>query len=252
MRGATALLCLGIGFAAGGLVFLETDSKVASGIPPVGPPSTRCDNNPTLFSADFDSDGTIGLPDAIGLLAYMFTGGPPPFCISFSLELPDTGLTTCYDAFGNAVDCVTGPCAGQDGLYETGCPNDAGRFEATTPLGDAVVIDNCTGLMWQQAMGNNGNQLNWCGALDYCDTLDFAGHDDWRLPNVRELQSIVDYGRSTPSIDPVFSTSNSPFWSSTSGAVLPGNAWSVHFVHGVVELDPKQIGRNVRAVRSLP
>jgi len=65
----------------------------------------------------------------------------------------------------------------------------------------------------------------WCDALAYCENLDFAGHDDWRLPNVRELQSIVDYGRFNPSIDPVFGACSAWGWSSTSYANNPLYAW---------------------------
>ena len=70
-----------------------------------------------------------------------------------------------------------------------------------------VVIDNATGLMWQKA--DDGNDRNWEDALAYAEGLSLEGHDDWRLPNAKELQSIVDYTRcpdfsGTAAIDPVF------------------------------------------------
>ncbi len=91
----------------------------------------------------------------------------------------------------------------------------------------------------------------------------FAGHTDWRLPNVRELQSIVDYERFLPSIDPIFDTGCTPgcsvltcsctgianYWSSTSIAILPTDAWIVFFTDGGVINEPKSITQSVREVR---
>lgn len=72
---------------------------------------------------------------------------------------------------------------------------------------DGTVTDNATGLTWMQ--GDSGKALNWEDALNYCESLDYAGQEDWRLPNVKELQSIVDYSRSpdttnSAAIDPLF------------------------------------------------
>jgi hypothetical protein len=107
--------------------------------------------------------------------------------------------------------------------------------------------------MWQQDAGNDGNALNWCSALAYCESLELADYDNWRLPNVRELQSIVDYGRVQPAIDPVFGGWSSYYWSSTSGARGPDDAWRVNFYWGYVLLDGahKDYPRYVRAVRTI-
>lgn len=73
-----------------------------------------------------------------------------------------------------------------------------------TNNGDGTVTDNSTGLMWQQA--DDGNEYNWQEALQYAENSKLAGHTDWRLPNTKELQSIVDYdATSFPAIDDVFS-----------------------------------------------
>ncbi len=63
--------------------------------------------------------------------------------------------------------------------------------------GDGTVTDNATGLMWTR--DDNGAAVLWEDALDYAETSSFAGYSDWRLPNVKELQSIVDYTRSPDS-----------------------------------------------------
>jgi hypothetical protein len=94
--------------------------------------------------------------------------------------------------------------------------------------GGGTVTDVATGLVWQQ--GDSGAAMNWEEALARCDELTVANCDDWRLPNVKELQSVLDYTRSpdttgSAAIDSIFSTSsivdegggtNYPFyWSGT-------------------------------------
>lgn len=75
--------------------------------------------------------------------------------------------------------------------------------------GDGTISDLSTGLMWQQA--DDGIARDWEEALDYAESLVLLGHSDWRLPDAKELQSIVDYTRSpqttnSPAINPVFQT----------------------------------------------
>jgi hypothetical protein len=82
--------------------------------------------------------------------------------------------------------------------------------------GDGSVTDRATGLTWMQidsaalrAGRNRDGKLNWAEALQWAEDLEYAGHDDWRLPNAKELHSIVDYTRSpdtssSAAIDPVF------------------------------------------------
>ncbi len=76
--------------------------------------------------------------------------------------------------------------------------------------GDGTISDLSTGLMWQKS--DDGNTSDWEEALDYSENLSLAGYDDWRLPNIKELQSIVDYSKSmqttgTAAIDDLFSLS---------------------------------------------
>ena len=94
--------------------------------------------------------------------------------------------------------------------------------------GDGTISDLATGLMWQ--MTDDGQTRDWKEALQYAEDLSYAGYDDWRLPNIKELQSIVDYSRSpdttnSPAIDPLFvlsemtdpngNTNYGFYWSST-------------------------------------
>jgi len=97
--------------------------------------------------------------------------------------------------------------------------------------GDGTITDAATGLMWAQ--DDSGTGMNWEDALAWAQRANaesYRGYDDWRLPNVKELQSIVDYTRSpgttdSAAIDPIFSTTAitneagqadyPAFWSST-------------------------------------
>jgi len=94
---------------------------------------------------------------------------------------------------------------------------------------DATISDLATGLMWTQA--DSGKAMNWEQALAYCENLQLAGHGDWRLPNAKELQSIVDYSRAPdavdpsrrgPAIDPLFKTTDGEAWFWTGTTHLEG------------------------------
>ena len=95
---------------------------------------------------------------------------------------------------------------------------------------DGTISDLATGLMWSQ---DDYGSMNWKAALDTCENLEYAAYDDWRLPDAKELQSIVDYSRSplttdSAAIDPLFNTSTvineaghkdyGFYWSSTTHA----------------------------------
>ena len=77
--------------------------------------------------------------------------------------------------------------------------------------GDGTITDDATGLMWTQEDSKQG--MNWEQALDWVkqkNSENYLGHNDWRLPNAKELQSIVDYSRcpditNSPAIDSLFS-----------------------------------------------
>lgn len=83
--------------------------------------------------------------------------------------------------------------------------------------GDGTIVDLSTGLMWQKS--DSGKGVDWEEALLMAQNSEFAGYSDWRLPNVKELQSIVDYSGVYPAIDQNFfdiTDKDSYFWSSTS------------------------------------
>ncbi len=92
--------------------------------------------------------------------------------------------------------------------YVRGGPYGQNQFRDN---GDDTITDQATGLTW--AKMDSGRGMTWREALAYAEKLNLAGHSDWRLPNAKELQYIVDYTRSPDSsnsaaIDPVFQSSN--------------------------------------------
>ena len=120
--------------------------------------------------------------------------------------------------------------------------------------GDGTVTDRATGLTWLKADSghlkagqNKDGKLNWQEALSWAEGLTHAGHGDWRLPNVKELQSIVDYTRCpdktrSAAIDPVFDVTairdpegevNYPFyWSGTTHASSRGGSAGAYVAFG--------------------
>ncbi|MBF0468950.1 MAG: DUF1566 domain-containing protein [Desulfamplus sp.] len=116
---------------------------------------------------------------------------------------------------------------------------------------DGIIIDLTTGLMWEQATGDNGNMMIWEEALDYCENLTLGGHADWRLPTVKELRTIVDYTRKSPAInkDIFFDAETSFYWSSTTDSTNTANIWGIYFVSGVGISGVKDNISHVRAVR---
>jgi uncharacterized protein DUF1566 len=173
--------------------------------------------------------------------------------------LPDTGQDYCVNFVNGQgwvkVPCQQAVCARQDGAISSGCPMD-GRFQDN---GDGTVTDNCTGLMWQKDFADvnhsgqfdEGDRPQWCTAAAYCSALRLGGHDDWRLPNLRELQSIVDYGRHQPAWDPVFTGVSNTFWTSTAYDYNSDTLWLIDFYDGSLYGNNGRLAQSsIRAVRT--
>jgi len=123
------------------------------------------------------------------------------------------------------------------------------EFSCFKDNGDGTVTDMTTGIMWQQT---ETKAMTWEKALAYCEDLDLAGYHDWRLPNIRELLSLVDDSRHKPSIDTSYFPGCRPsiYWASTTNTGYPGFAWYVGFNDGQVHGGGHKGRRNyVRAVR---
>jgi hypothetical protein len=105
--------------------------------------------------------------------------------------------------------------------------------------GDGTITDRATGLMWTKA--DSGRTMDWKAALAYAEALEWAGHTDWRLPNAKELQSIVDYTHTPhaldpkargPAIDPIFDLTETESWFWTSTTHGDNNRHAVYICFG--------------------
>ena len=129
----------------------------------------------------------------------------------------------------------------------------AGRF---TDNGDGTVTDHQTTLVWQQTAPPS--PVFWSQAQQDCasNTAGLSG-SGWRLPTIKELQTIVDRSKISPAIDDsfFFATDNDAFWSATckaGGPVCPAggsSAWGVYFGSGNVYDNDVSNNNRVRCVR---
>ena len=107
--------------------------------------------------------------------------------------------------------------------------------------------DTCGGTLSDYA--NQCNTANYITAVNAAPGL--CGFTDWRLPSVRELQTLIHYGATNPTIDTTYfpNTLASDFWSASSYGPSPANAWYVYFGDGIVDAFVKADGFHVRLVR---
>lgn len=202
-------------------------------------------------NGDVNGDGMLDISDPIQLLFHLFgdAEAPAPTCdMTGPVGLPDTGQTLCYDVGGAETPCDSEIYPGQDGDYRTGCPLE-GRFVDNE---DGTVTDTCTGLMWLKDPTAEGSVFAWSEALLHCENLELGGYEDWRLPSIRELESVVDFGQADPATDPVFGQTLGTFWTSTSFAGAADVAWLIDFIIGRDALGDKADRNSVWAVRSAP
>jgi hypothetical protein len=185
--------------------------------------------------------------------------------------LPVTGQVTCWDTAGAVIPCAG---TGQDG------DDQSGGAPALVDNGDGTITDNNTGLVWEKlddedlgGIHDKDNFYLWdeavavkIAALNTSPC--FAGHCDWRIPNVRELQSLANYEIPFPgpTIAAAFDSACTPgcvstvcscttagaYWSSTTYSGSPNFAWYVYFADSSVLANPKDSGGYARAVRTGP
>ncbi len=163
----------------------------------------------------------------------------PALSIAATVDLPETGQTTCYDSSGNVISC---PNTGQDGDTLAGVTWPSPRF---TDNLNGTVTDNLTGLVWLKN-ANCFPERTWSLALSDCNGLangscglsDGSIAGGWRLPNVNELESLVNAQQSNPATwlrtQGFTNVQSYYYWSSTSYANLIFEAWVVHMNNGNV------------------
>lgn len=178
--------------------------------------------------------------------------------------LQKTGQTICYDTAGSVIACAG---TGHDGELQKGVAR------SFTDNGNGTITDNLTGLMWEKqsddgSIHDKDNTYTWvnmfAAKVDTLNSMVFAGHNDWRVPNIVELESLKNFGRVGPAVYSAFNTSCAPtctvttcsctqsnaYWSSSSYQSQPTLGWYVNFFYGNTTNDQKAISRLLRAVRA--
>lgn len=170
-----------------------------------------------------------------------------------TIMLPRTGQNTCYDVHGIVIPCAN---TGQDGDRQAGAAWPSPRF---TDNKDGTVSDNMTGLIWLAdanctetvgGIARDSGLLNWPSALTWsnnladgmCGLSDNSVAGDWRLPNVNELRSLVDYSRHDPTLPgghPFSNVQSIWYWSSTTNPVYTGGAYTVGLSRGSIHVTGK-------------
>ncbi|VGO17038.1 hypothetical protein PDESU_05632 [Pontiella desulfatans] len=183
----------------------------AVGMVSAGPSNTITWNAGTDWNLNVD-ELTFNLLSEDGLPFYApYTPGP--------WAIPKTQITLDYYM---GID-------GEDGDLQAGMVWPSPRFADN---GDGTVTDNMTGLQW----GKTASYTSWYNSMSACENLSLAGHDDWRLPNVREMRSLLsNFSRSYPVVElgvfSNFSTGNN-YWTSTRLEYNTGYAYAVYGNYG--------------------
>jgi hypothetical protein len=155
---------------------------------------------------------------------------------AFHVEFSAGGVNNSYRYTNARVRCVRG--------IQSPAPAFIDNLNGT-------VTDNTTGLTWQQ---EDQSLMLWNSALSYCEGLSLGGHTDWRLPNVKEIESLTDDTRISPAIDSIYFPNY--YWgghrTSTTVSTETGFSWGVVFNYGGIGMNDKSGNTYVRCVRGGP
>lgn len=138
-----------------------------------------------------------------------------------------TGQRGCYGSNGTVVSCEH---SGQDGEFRPGIPWPRPRFVVDGQL----VLDELTGLQWFKNANPAEFPVTWQEALDHISRMNRerkAGRSDWRLPNRRELRSLMAFETRKPALPaghPFENVFLGWYWTSSTAAIQPAYAWYVH------------------------
>ena len=168
---------------------------------------------------------------AADVVVYPTTTGYPYKC-----PIPKTGQTNSY-------------VAEDDGALEKGIAWPNPRF--TVQANTNCVLDNLTGLMWARN-ANQFGKVDWGTSITNCNSLDYGGYTDWRLPNIKELYSLIAWQYCNPALSdgtgtnkwttvlgPFADVQSGTYWSSTTDVSNTGNAWYMRLNTGYVSSTAK-------------
>jgi hypothetical protein len=154
-------------------------------------------------------------------------------------KLLKTGQKDCYSEHGGITNCCD---TGQDGEFQSGLPFNSPRFTEH----DNFLYDNATGLTWFKNANFHHKMSDWKSALDLIETINREckfGYDDWRMPTIRELESLTDMSRYSQALpaDHLFVNVKEFYWSSTTSMYDTHYAWVLYMTDGAVGVGYKPL-----------
>lgn len=226
-------------------------------LPNVGELSSLCDKSASLVADRLNGSGFGGI---LAQDYWTSTTYAPNTGHAWNVGMDDGEVYHAHKGASAAVWAVRGDgntaqtgqeksyASGDDGSLKKGIAWPSPRF---TDNGDGTVTDGLTGLLWEQKPSTK--TLAWEDAVSYCARLSVGGRGDWRLPNFTELQSLMNAGVLAPArwlvkegFDDLL---NGFYWSSTTYAPNPINAWAAGMDSGSLSGTSKSHASYVWAVR---
>ena len=217
--------------------------------------------NAAPVCGDVNNNSSVTSSDAL-LVLKSAVGQPVTLTCPPYGQPPKTGQVTCYNAAGSSVSCSK---SGQDGEVQNGLAR------SFVDNGDGTVTDKLSGLVWEKlsddgSIHDRDNTYTWVNAFSKVaslNTANFAGHNDWRVPNRFELEQLLNIDQLEPSTYAAFDnacssnctvltcscTRTNYYWSSSTFVGDSVGAWAVDFydafLNGILKTDTL----GVRAVR---
>ena len=196
-------------------------------------PITPCDPNPC--SSIENSTGVCSISDSDYLCGcnsgYFWNDGK---CKQITLGNICTGQTRCYNNT-EEIPCPTSSTAdfyGSDAQYAKAGYCYPQSFTLKTVLGQNIVVDNNTGLEWQQTISED--TFTWYDAVSHCENLEYGGYSDWRLPTPHELLTIINHNKHDPATDASYFSFSSDLWTSKTYVTDTNKAFKLGFAYGYV------------------
>ena len=193
----------------------------------------------------WSSTSTVAHPDHAWYInmdgGRMFYGGKDQAFMLWPVRGPGseilaaTGQQSCFDISGKPADCKN---SGQDGEWRNGLEWPEPRFEMIA----SYMRDRLTGLVWLAKAGLSQEPVTWRKALQSIDRLNQTDSSRfWRLPNINELESLVDCSKTSPALPAAhpFGSTGKVYWSSTTSLYEPDWAWALYIEDGAVGVGQK-------------
>lgn len=154
-------------------------------------------------------------------------------------RLFQTGQKMCFNESGMVIDCHD---TGQDGEMQAGLKFAKDRFTENKQ----TICDNCTGLIWLRDANVHKKTMEWDSAFDLISEMNSKmahGYNDWRVPNIFELEGLTDMSQYSPALpaNHSFNDVQEFYWSCTTSIYDTNYAWVLYMIDGAVGVGHKPL-----------